>query len=452
MSTTLEIRNVRLVGYPRLVCIGISEGCITSISEQTDPLASRVIDAQGMYLSPGLTDPHVHDRLPGGQDAEDWPHLVQAALRGGVTRIVKMPNTDPPLVTVEAAAHNFEAIGKQPINYSLWFGAKRDNHKEIVDACRNSGLPINGVKLYMAHSTGQMGVLDPHDQLKIFELCAEHNILLVLHCEDQEMIDANRSLIEKHRQPLISDHCIVRDAAVEVSAAERGLAYAEATGCRIHLAHISVPQVVDMAADACHRGAKVTVGICPQHAQLDSRCLEYFAVPGMGKMNPALRPPQMVQELRRCLWREDMRDILLMESDHAPHPWGKKQGNSLDIPSGVPGVQELLPVLLYVLQTSKPDPDMPFECILQRTIELTSRNPARLIGLNGNAGLITPGAEANLVFVNPDKWELFSRPDVASKCGWSSYEGMHAHLPQLVICEGKVAVSRLAEVPVDPLE
>ncbi len=299
--TIRELRNCQLANGDTNVTISFIDGKIVAVGQ--DELYVPFVDVDGRRVMPGIIDVHVHDRFPFSKEyimslsqipanvlecmSETWEHLSAAALEGGVTSVCKMPNTAVPITSPEILEKSEEAIGEQPISHRVWFGATPDNLHEIEEATKHPA--VCGVKMYMGSSTGNLLVSKRSDQQRIFETCAELGVLCAIHAEDEQLMQENRRLL--HGEPLISDHCRVRDTVVETSAVRQALELARVTGCTIHLCHISTPESVKLARDAKDRGVRVTVGVCPHHIWLDKENLRKEDG-GLYKMNPPLRTSQ----------------------------------------------------------------------------------------------------------------------------------------------------------------
>jgi len=421
----------------QLTNVALSTGGITDIlidgSKITrigkGPSHFEFINALGLLAVPGPIDPHVHFRVPGGKYKEDWKTGQMAALRGGVTTVFDMPNTWPPLTTAEGVKRKLGCITKPiMLNFRFWFGATSNNLVEIRKIANDSNLKqyIVGVKVFMGSSTGDLLVTDEKILRNIFRVCVECDFVVAVHAENEEVIRRNR--IDLSQQPLISDHSLIRDTESEVVSVVKALRLQKETGCKLYFCHLSTPEAVKLAKEAKDRGAEVYVEVSPHHLWLtDEKLLSFDGA--LFKINPPLRSRMQVERLREFLCEDGFIDTV--GSDHAPHTLREKL-DSFDydqIPSGVPGVQTLLSLIFNFVSEGRMS--------LERFIDLTSKNAARIFGLKGE-GEIAVGNNANLVLIDPNREMSFSHGDMASKCKWTPYHGMKAKgVPVAVVSFGK---------------
>jgi len=421
----LKIKNVQLPDGKRADII-IEGSKIKSVGEVTP--SEEGIDGAGLIVIPGVIDPHVHFRIPGGAHKEDWETGSRAALKGGVTTVFDMPNTWPPLTTWERLEEKREIISAtSKIQARFWFGATNNNLDEIVAVSHEPD--IIGVKVFMGSSTGDLLITEEKDLKRIFSICAENNLVVGVHSEDEILMRTKRSSLK--RNPQISDHNWLRDTEVEVSAVRSVISLARETGCRLYLCHLSTPEAVEIALRAKESGYPVFIEVTPHHITLDESQLQrnngrYF------KTNPPLRTPKQVVRLREYVCRGYVDTI---GSDHAPHTREEKQKEKYDdIPSGVPGVETLLPIIFNLVAEGK--------LTLESLVNLTSANAVKIFGLSLK-GKIEPGYDADLVLIDPNQTITIHNSDMASKCGWTPYDGMTVKgIPKITIIGGTVVMSR----------
>lgn len=401
----IEFTNVTLSSGQKR-SIRISDGRIAGVSQK--PYRGDGINCEGLVALPALIDPHVHFRAPGGEKKEDWATGYESALAGGVTTVFDMPNTDPPLVKYEDIAAKIKKIPVPCNHFRLWFGATGDNLGDISQALHHP--QICGVKIYMGSSTGNLRVSDTDTLRKIFEVCAQEKGIVGIHAEDEELIEKNRNGLG--REPNLSDHDVIRNTEVEVSAVQKALTLQKVTGCMVYFCHISTPESLELIYQAKQGGQTVYVEVCPHHLVLDSqRILSSSA--GLFKVNPPLRTPKQAARLRLLLPKQGYIDTIA--SDHAPHLLEEKYRTSYDeVPSGVPGVQTIFPLLFQWVATGK--------ITLEHFVRLTSKNAAKIFHLE-NSG-IEASKEANFVIVAPKETQTIANADIRSKCGWTPYDGM----------------------------
>ncbi len=364
------------------------------------PPGAQVVDADGLLVFPGLIDPHVHLREPGGEHKEDLATGTAAALAGGFTTVLAMPNTSPPITDRETLAQALAlAESKAVCDYGLFVGATADNAAEaatLQDAI--------GLKLYMGSSTGDLLVADLAGQLTHFE---RYPGIIAIHAEDEEAV-AYFAARGERRPPLC--------AALAVA---RALALAEPFRHRVHICHVSTAQEVALIRDAKARGVPVTCEVTPHHLFLSTE--DAGRLGPLGLMNPPLRAQEDVQ----ALWANlDVVDCIA--TDHAPHTLEEKRGPTP--PAGVPGLETAFVLMLSACRGVPRDrpgqahgrqaQGLP----LQAIVRLMAEGPARVFGLK-HKGRIAPGYDADLTLVDPDtEWIIGERP-LFTKCGWSPFAG-----------------------------
>jgi dihydroorotase len=351
------------------------------------------IDCSGKMILPGLIDAHVHFREPGSEYKEDFESGSRAAVAGGVTTILDMPNNNPAIVDKKSLDLKREIVeGRSYCNYGFFLGYNGKNLKEIAKV-KN----VAGVKVYAANSTGDMGVSN-EDLEKLVE---ETNKQIVVHAEDE-------SLFKKVAGEDPAIHSEIRNAESEVSAIKFCCELAKKYSKKIHIAHLSTKDGLELITK--HRKYGVTCEVAPHHLTLSTD--DYESLANLIKMNPPVRD----KEDLFALWvglKYDRIDIIA--TDHAPHPLEEKERSYADAPSGVPGIETLLPIFLNVVN----DEGMEIE----EVVKLCCERPAELYGIK-NKGRIEVGYDADLVVVDMDLEKKVSNEDLLTKCGWSPYNGM----------------------------
>lgn len=418
----LEIRNVILPNKSKESVV-IDGSRIVNIGRNF--LTEQFINGDNLLALPGLIDPHVHFRTPGGEHKEDWEHGIKAAIAGGVTTVFDMPNTNPTLTTAKRLEKKSEMVGERDIDYRFWFGATNNNLHEIKKV---AGDPrIIGVKIYMGSSTGNLLVTDERVLEKIFRTCAEYGLVVGVHAECEERMLSNRRYLG--HEPQVRDHCYIRDPGAEWKAVQQAVSLQRKTGCTLYLCHLSTPTSVEIAAQAKDDGASVYAEVCPHHVWLSQ---EKLSEPGPSKnfykMNPPLREKSQVEKLQRYVC-EGLVDTI--GSDHAPHTRKEKmQENYDDIPSGVPGVETILPLIFRFVSEGKMSTD--------RFIGLTSGNAAKIFGVE-RKGKIEIGYDADIVLIDRNEEVLFRHQDMETKCEWTPFVAMRAKgAVKFVISRGKI--------------
>jgi dihydroorotase len=402
--------------------LAILDGKIAAIGDLSAASAAEVIDAQGLALLSGIIDSQVHFREPGMEHKEDLESGTRSAILGGTTTILEMPNTNPTTTTEGALMDKLRrAEGRAWCHYGFFIGAATDNLNDLGALENLPGVP--GVKIFVGSSTGSL-LVDVEEDLR--RVLKNGKKPCPIHAEDESRNRERKSLISDKPHP--REHPFLRDQESARIATERMIRLCEETGRRVHILHISTAIEPPMIADAQRRGVPVTAEVTPQHL--------YFAAPDcyerlgtMAQMNPPLRS----EEHRQGLWRALEAGVFsIFGSDHAPHTLQEKAQPYPASPSGMPGVQTMLPVLLtFVAQGKLPLGKVPL---------MASENPAKLYALKGK-GRLEVGFDADLTLVDLDASYVFERSMVASKCGWSPYEGERlTGKVEHVILDGRVVV------------
>jgi len=390
MSITL-IRGVQVVSDLRVeeADLLIVDEAVAAVGPNLrQPIAAQVVNAKGWLALPGLIDVHVHLREPGGEHKEDFLSGTLAALAGGVTTVLAMPNTQPPITDAKTLNLALALASKKALcDYGLYLGATPDNVEsapQAQDAC--------GLKLYMGSSTGNLLVerfAEQYSHLAAYPL----KRVVAVHAENEEAVQyfAKR----KQRRPPL---CAALDTA-------RALLMAQSLGRHIHICHVSTQLEMQMIQEARLRGAKVSCEVSPHHLFLSSS-IETHLGP-LGCMNPPLRSQADVA----ALW-DHLKHVDVIASDHAPHTLEEK--NSAAPPAGVPGLETMLPLLLTSVQQK--------QLALTDLVRLTSAGPAKLFKIERKGALI-PGYDADLVLVDPDAQWTISASSLLTRCGWTPFEG-----------------------------
>ena len=362
----------------------------------------RVIDGSNLLALPGLVDPHVHFRVPGMEDKEDWLHASRAALRGGVTTVFDMPNTKPATTTLERLQNKFAIIDQQlsevnlPLRYKLFFGADKNQFHEIAKVKDQ----IVGIKVFMGASTGDLLMDDESSLHAIYALAKAHGLLIALHAEDELIIRNNASKYANETD--FKYHSIIREPQAAVKAVELVIKLSEMYKVDSYILHVSTKAELELIAAARKQGVQIFVETCPHYLFLDETM--YPKLQGRGKMNPPLRPPMDQAYLWTAL-NEGLIDTI--GSDHAPHQLTEKAQPLCKCPSGIPGIETTLPLMLTGWKDGKVS--------LGKLIELLHTNPQRIFKLAAND---------DLVLVNIHEYRELSDEQFASKCKWSPFSGM----------------------------
>lgn len=376
-----------------------------------EPEGCQVVEAGGAWLLPGVVDEHVHFRDPGLTHKADWQSESRAALLGGVTTVVDMPNTVPQTTTLEALEEKIALARRaSAVDFRLMFGATSTNAALIARLRRWP--EVAGVKVFMGASTGGMLVDRREALLEVFRACQEAGLCVMTHCEDTATVQAELRRVQQltgQDDPPVEWHTQVRSRQACVRSTRLALELARETGARLHIAHLSTLEELEMVRES---GPNVTAEVCVPHLLF---CQDDYARLGTRiKCNPSVKTAADRAALRRALTDPAYRDKLVcIATDHAPHLLSEKQGGCRRAASGMPMVQFSLPAMATMaLQTGMP---------MERLCQLMCAAPARLWGLT-DRGRLEPGLRADLVLLRREPFTP-AQADVVSKCGWSPLEG-----------------------------
>ena len=391
--------------------IVIEDGNIIEVTKQ-QPEASfdETIDASGCYVLPGVIDDHVHFREPGLTAKADIESESRAAAAGGVTSYFDMPNCVPQTTTVEALEEKYALAAKKSlVNYAFFYGVTNDNTESLS---KLDGHRIPGVKLFMGSSTGNM-LVDKQEALeRVFKNC---KLPLMAHCEDTDIINRNMANAQEAwgEDPPVALHAMIRSEEACLSSTQKAVALAKKYGTRLHVAHISTAEELEMlspySTDHDSVATKITAEACVGHlffTQLDHERLGTRI-----KVNPSIKTPVDQYMLRQAL--TDGR-IAVIGTDHAPHLLAQKEGGCAKAASGMPMIQFSLVTMLELVDEGV--------LTIARMVELMCHNPARLFGVE-HRGFLRKGCRADIVIVRPKSPWTVTRDNILSKCGWSPMEG-----------------------------
>lgn len=402
--------------------IGVRDGVIVAVGEVAEP-AAEVLDATGLHVFPGVIDTQVHFREPGMEHKEDIESGTRSALHGGVTTIFEMPNTNPTTTTKEALEDKLRrAHGRAWVDYAFFVGAATDNIAQLAELEVLPGTP--GIKIFVGSSTGSLLVPDDDHIRQVFEVARYRT---PIHSEDHFRLEERKALISEH--PTAHEHPFLRDVECARLATERVLKLAAETNHPIHILHLSTADEIPIIAAAKREGVDVTTEVTPQHLWFSAPdCYDRLGT--YAQMNPPLRSNYHRLELMQALGHGFF-DVI--GSDHAPHTREEKDQPYPKSPSGMPGVQTLLPVMISISKRDKVV-DLP------TIAKMTSLRPAQLYGIR-RKGSIAPGYHADLAIVDVDGTWTVEESWLQSKCGWSPYTGEELHgKPIHTILRGRIAL------------
>lgn len=405
----LLITNARVVNAGRIVesdvlvdgeRIGKVAGSIAA-GESVD-----VLDADGRYLLPGMIDDQVHFREPGLTHKADIESESIAAVAGGITSFMDMPNVDPQTTTREALADKYmRAAGRARANYAFYLGATNHNIGEIQalevgDAC--------GIKCFMGASTGDMLVDDPDALERLF---AEAPVLVVTHCEHSPTIRENEAKArERYGEDVpMSEHPAIRSAEACLASSTVAVELARRHDARLHILHLTTAVEMGLLSSAGRLDKRITAEVCVHHLWFDES--RYADLGTLIKCNPAIKTAQDREALLAAV-NEGRIDVIA--TDHAPHTAAEKRNSYFKAPAGLPLVQHALLVLFDLAAEGK----LAVETIVDRA----SHAPAEIYGVV-DRGYVREGYFADLVLVDPGAHHTVERSSLLYKCGWSPFEG-----------------------------
>ncbi|MGL5938733.1 MAG: dihydroorotase [Phocaeicola sp.] len=375
-------------------------------NEQPVTECSEVIDAKGSYLIPGVIDNHVHFRDPGLTHKGDITTESYAAVAGGVTSYMDMPNTHPQTTTLEALEEKHKEAAKKSIaNYSFYFGATNGNADLLSKLDKRK---VCGIKLFMGSSTGNM-LVDRKEVLR--KLFKEAPMLIAAHCEDQAIVLNNTKRFKElyGEDPEVKHHPEIRSTEACVSSSTLAIELARESQAKLHLLHVSTAQELDLFEDKPLKEKRITAEACVAHLFFCNE--DYERLGTKIKCNPAIKNKTDQEALQKVL---NSNRIDVIGTDHAPHLLSEKEGGALKAVSGMPMIQFSLVTMMELVHNKT--------LTIEQLVQKMCHAPAELFQIK-ERGYIRPGYKADLVLVNPNQtWEL-TPETVMSKCQWSPLEG-----------------------------
>ena len=397
------------------------------VPPEVDTTPYEQIDAQGKWLLPGCIDDQVHFREPGLTHKADIGSESRAAVAGGVTSFMDMPNTKPQTTTLEALEWKFERAAQTSVaNYSFFFGGTNDNFKEIqqVDKTR-----VPGLKLFLGSSTGNMLVNDKAALERIFSECG---MLIAIHAEKEEIIQRNIAhYTGLYGEDLdISFHSLIRSEEACYASSAEAVELATRLGARLHILHLSTARETTLLDNTLPLSEKQITGeVCVHHLWFHDG--DYAQFGNRIKWNPSIKTLADRNALRQAV-NENKIDIVA--TDHAPHLPAEKEGSCLKAASGGPLVQHSLVAMLELAREG--------HFTYEKVVEKMAHAPATLFRID-RRGYIRPGYYADLVLVDPQHAWTVSRENILSKCGWSPFKGYtFHHAVDTTFVNGEIAYQR----------
>ncbi|MBC3539161.1 dihydroorotase [Rufibacter sediminis] len=407
---SILIKNAQLVNEGRIQAadVLVKDGYIHTIGQNLNAVADTVIDAKGQYLLPGIIDDQVHFRDPGLTYKADLYSEPRAAVAGGVTTFMEMPNTVPNATTQELLQEKYDTAAQKSLaNYSFFMGGTNDNLDEIL---KTDPRTVCGIKLFMGSSTGNM-LVDNISTLE--EIFAKSPMLIATHCEDEATIRANmQQATEQYCDAIPMDmHPVIRSVEACYKSSSMAVELAKKHNTRLHILHISTAEELALFAnDVPLEQKRITAEVCVHHLWFDAA--QYETLGAQIKCNPAIKEARHKEALFQGLL-DNRLDIIA--TDHAPHTWEEKQAETYKgAPSGLPLVQHSLQVMLAFYQQGK--------ISLERVVEKMCHAPAICFQVE-KRGFIREGYWADLVLIDLGQSQTVTKENTFYKCGWSPLEG-----------------------------
>jgi dihydroorotase len=369
--------------------------------------ADKTIDASGKWVVPGVIDDQVHFREPGLTHKAEIYTEAKAAVAGGTTSYMEMPNTIPQATTQEELAKKYARANDCSLaNYSFFMGGTNDNIEEVL---KTDPKTVCGVKLFMGSSTGDM-LVDNEDTLR--GIFSQTPMLIATHCEDEETIRRNTAkFVAKYGEDIpMEAHPIIRDEEACYLSSKMASDLAREYNARLHILHISTAKEIALFTNAIPLSQKrITAEVCVHHLSFNDT--HYAQKGSLIKCNPAIKS----EADQNALWHALNNDYFdIIATDHAPHTWEEKQNKYAKAPSGLPLVQHSLQLMLEHAKTGK--------ITVNKVIEKMCHAPANLFGIQ-KRGYLREGYYADIVILNPETQETVSKNNILYKCGWSPLEG-----------------------------
>ncbi|AIK44654.1 dihydroorotase [Brucella anthropi] len=379
--------------------VGIRNGRIAAIGSLSTHTAGEMIDCTGLHILPGVVDSQVHFREPGLEHKEDLETGSLAAVLGGVTSVFEMPNTKPLTTSAETLEDKIRrGRHRMHCDFAFWVGGTRDNANDVAELERLPGAA--GIKVFMGSSTGDLLVEDDDGVRSILKNTRRR---AAFHSEDEFRLKEREGL---RVQGDPSSHPVWRDEVAALQCTERLVRIARDTGARIHVLHISTAEEIDFLKD--HKDV-ATCEATPHHLTLSAD--DYKTLGNLIQMNPPVRDKRH----RDGVWKGiDQGIVDVLGSDHAPHTLEEKQKPYPASPSGMTGVQTLVPIMLDHINAGR--------LTLERFVDLSSHGPNRIFGM-ARKGRIAVGYDADLTIVDMKRRETITHEQAGSKAGWTPYHG-----------------------------
>jgi dihydroorotase len=393
------------------------------------PLATRTLNAMGQFVIPGAIDVHTHIREPGMTQKEDWTTGTRAAAAGGVTTIFDMPNTDPPVWSLDALEMKREAAERQAhVNFGL-YGLLDERSLNALPALAEAG--VIGFKLFLGNTTGNLPAPNDGAVLEGFEILAELGLRCSIHAENSPMLFWRENRMKAAGRDDAFAHLAARADIVALESLNRSIVLSEWTGARIHIVHESCMRSIPVIREAKARGVPMTVETGPQYFLLAAEDLTGDKA-RIARLNPPIREGAQREPIFQALVDGT---IDMLGTDHAPHAMAEKQHASFwDNACGFPGVETSMRLMLTQVHQGR--------MTMEQYVRMASAAPARAFGLYPRKGVIQPGADADIAVVDPDREGTIRGADLHStRSRFTPYEGMETvGAPVATIVRGRIVM------------
>lgn len=383
--------------------VGIRREYIEKVSSSISVSAKVEIDGKGLTLLPGLIDCHVHLREPGFTEAEDFYTGTMSALYGGITTLLDMPNNNPPTISKRTLLEKIKsAKTKSLCDVFFYIGATESNIKEILEM-EKEGIPFTAIKVFLSYHKDEM----LFKNLKLLKpLFEKSKKTIAFHCEDNETIIENEKRYKDFDDPLI--HQKIRSPLSSLEAVQKVIELVSESNHKIHICHISTKDEIEILKEKKRR-LPISIEVTPNHLFLIEDA--HYIYKNFVKLNPPLRSKEDMESL----WKElNEKTIDIIATDHAPHTIEAKKRNYFDSPSGIPGLDTLLPLLIKSVNEGKMK--------LEEIALFCAENPAKIFNLE-KKGEISEGYYADIVIIDDKDMEPYENKNILSKSGWSPYTG-----------------------------
>lgn len=398
--------------------VGVRDGKIVEIGDLSQASAGETVDCTGLHVLPGVIDSQVHFREPGMEWKEDLESGSRAAVLGGVTAVFEMPNTEPTTTEPDKLTDKLKrALHRMHCDHAFYAGATNENYNILPEMERMLG--CCGVKVFMGASTGSLLVADDEGVERVLRAIKRR---AAFHSEDEYRLAERRGLAVEGDW---TSHPVVRDPEAAMMSTKRLVRLARKTGKRIHVLHISTAEEMEFLA---HHRDIASVEATPQHLTLEAPGI-YEEIKGRAQMNPPVRERHHIEGL----WRGIERGVVdVIGSDHAPHTLEEKARPYPQSPSGMPGVQTLVPIMLDHVNAGR--------LSLERFVDLTSHGAQRIFGIAGK-GRMAAGWDADFTLVDMKHSREITDDWSASKSGWTPFHGRTVKgWPMATIVRGKIVM------------